>query len=105
MFKINDLYDLISWLILSFVWYGKMTPKTAVSSVSVQNKGICSGESRTKELTDTPLLSVAGEDRSSKNEVWFYGEALALSRNKRRKLNERRRKEDRRLGMEGMNDD
>ena len=102
MFKTNDLYELISWLILSFVWYGKMTPKTAVSSVSVQNKGICSGESGLKGLTDRSLPSE--ECRPSKNEVWFYGEALALSRNKQRKSNERRRKEDRRQGVEEVSD-
>ncbi len=101
MFKINDLYDLISWLILSLVWYGKMTPKIAASVGSAQNKGRCSDESRTGELTNPAPPSVVVESGPPKNEVWFYSEALALSRNKRRKSNERRRKEDRRLGAEG----
>lgn len=96
MFKTNDLYELITWLILSFVWFGKMTPKTDVLSESAQNKGIYPVESVTEESTSLSFTSGTEESRSIKSEVWFYGEALALSRNKMRKSNERRRKEDRR---------
>ena len=104
MFKTNDLYELISWLLLSLVWFGKGIPRTTVSMGSAQNKGICSVENVTKETMAFPSSLVFGESRPIKNEVWFYGEALALSRNKQRKSNERRRKEDQRLGAEEVSD-
>lgn len=96
MFKANDLYELISWLLLSFVWFGKTMPRATALAGRAQNKGICPVENGTKESMDAPLSSVTEEFRPSKNEVWFYSEALALSRNNGRKSNERRRKEDRR---------
>lgn len=96
MLKMDELYELISWLILSMVWFGKGIPRTTVSVESAQNREIFPGEAKTSEPVFEPILAIAKESRLTKNEVWFYGEALALNRNKKNRSNERRRKDDRR---------
>lgn len=96
MFKTNDLYELISWLILSFVWFGKGITRTTVPAVSAQNKGIFIDADESKETTIEPMSAMTKEYGPIRTEVWLYGEAMSLSRNKINKSNERRRKEDRR---------
>ena len=98
MFKTDELYELISWLLLSMVWFGKGITRTTVSVESAQNREIFPGEAKTSEPVFEPRLPIAEESRVTSNEVWFYGEALALNRNKKNRSNERRRKDDRREG-------
>jgi len=96
MFKTSDLYELISWLILSLVWFGKGITQTTVPVISAQNKGIFTDAEESKETTIEPISAMTKEYRPIRTEVWLYGEAMSLSRNKINKSNERRRKEDRR---------
>ena len=96
MFKTNDLYELISWLILSFVWFGRGITQTTVPVISAQNKGVSTDANESKETVIEPIAPMTIEYRPIRTEVWLYGEAMSLSRNKPNKSNERRRREDRR---------
>ena len=96
MFKTSDLYELISWLILGLFWLGKTTPRMTALPDCAQNKGLSPDEGETKPHAFDHPSDRTKDSGSCGNDVWFYSEALALSRKNKSRSNERRRKEDRR---------
>ena len=96
MLKVNDFYELISWLLLSLFWLGKTTSRMTALSECAQNKGMPPDVAETKIRAFDKPPDAAKESDLCRNDVWFYSEALALSRKNKSRSNERRRKEDRR---------